>query len=169
MRLFVGLPFSLEVQRKFLPAQQGLEKAAVKGNFTAAGNFHLTLAFLGEVEDSLLPHAFAALVAVPMEPVSLSFRRLDFFEGGVCYLAPDPCPPLIQGQERLALTLREQGLFLERRPFTPHVTLGRKLVFREGYVPSQSLSPPIQAQSEGARLFLSHRVDGVLRYDILRP
>ena len=169
MRLFIGLPFPHQARRDFLLAQKGLQKNAIKGNFTAVGNFHLTLAFLGEVEEERLPAAFEALEAAPMGPLTLTFSQLGHFDRGIWYLAPDPCAPLAEGQIRLVWALRERGFRLEEQVYIPHLTLGRKVVFREGYVPRSPLRRPIPARSEGPRLFLSHRVEGELRYDILAP
>ena len=169
MRLFVALPFPHQTRRDFILVQKQLQKNAIKGNFTAGGNFHLTLAFLGEVEEGRLPAAFAALASAPMGPFSLILDHLACFEGGIWYLAPRPCPLLTEGQARLAQTLREQGFQLEALSYTPHVTLGRKILFREDYSPPRILGRPIPARSEGPRLFLSHRVDGQLWYDILLP
>lgn len=169
MRLFIGLPFPHQARRDFLLVQKQLQRKAVKGNFTSVGNFHLTLAFLGEVEEDRLPAAFAALEETPMPPVELVFDTLGCFEGGIWYLAPRPCPPLTEGQDRLARALRDRGLALADRPYIPHLTLGRKIILREGYTPPKILGRPIPARSEGPRLFLSHRVEGELRYDILTP
>ena len=50
MRLFYGLPFPHRVRRDLLLAQRPLLQNSIRGNFTSVTNFHLTLAFLGEVE-----------------------------------------------------------------------------------------------------------------------
>lgn len=167
MRLFIGLPFPHQARRDFLWLQKRLERHAVKGNFTAVENFHLTLVFLGEVEEQRLPLIFSALEEADLPPLELVFNRLDVFAGGIWHLVPAPCPALMSGQSRLARELRRRGFELEEHPFVPHLTLGRKIVLREGYVPRSPLHRPISARSEGARLFLSHRVEGALRYDIL--
>lgn len=169
MRLFIGLPFPHQARRDLLQVRKRLESHAEKGNFTAVENFHLTLAFLGEVEEKRLPPLFEALEAAPIGPLELTFSRLGSFERGIWYLAPEPCPPLMAGQARLARELCRRGFELEERPFVPHLTLGRKIVLRDGYIPRSPLRRPISARSEGARLFLSHRVEGELRYDILSP
>ena len=169
MRLFIGLPFSHQVRRDLLRVQKQLQKNAVKGNFTAVENFHLTLTFLGEVKEDRLPVVFDALASVPMGPFALTLDRLGSFEGGIWYLAPRPSPALMEGQVRLAQIFRERGFRLEASPYIPHVTLGRKILLREGYCPPSTLSRPILARSEGPWLFLSHRVEGALRYDVLTP
>ncbi len=169
MRLFIGLPFLHQARRDFLLVQKQLQRNAIKGNFTAVGNFHLTLTFLGEVEESRLSAVFDALDHAPTPPVELTFDRLDCFEGGIWYLQPVSCPSLFKEQAELERALRKQGFRLEERPYIPHLSLGRKVVLREGYQPPKTLGRPISARSEGLRLFLSHRVDGELRYDILEP
>ncbi len=169
MRLFVGLPFPHPVRRELLLVRKGLERQAVKGKFTDVRNFHLTLAFLGEVAQERLPAAFAALEAAPMGPLELRFQRVGCFPGGIWFLSPEPCPALMEGQERLARALRREGFSLPERGYVPHLTLGRKVVFPPGREPAPLLGRAIAAGSEGARVFLSHRVEGELRYDILTP
>ena len=169
MRLFIGLPFPHQVRRDLLPVQKQLQKNAVKGSFTTAENFHLTLAFLGEVEAPRLPSVFAALEAAPLPAIDLLFDTLSCFDGGIWHLRPALCPALMEGQERLAENLKNGGFARNAEPYIPHLTLGRRIILREGYVPSKIMSRPIPARSEGARLFLSHRVGGELRYDILTP
>lgn len=132
-------------------------------------NFHLTLAFLGEVEPERLPRIFSALEEAKVPPLELVFDRLDSFDGGIWYLSPALCPALISGQARLVKALQERNFSLENYSYVPHLTLGRKILLREGYVPRKVLRHPISARSEGARLFHSHRVEGQLRYDILSP
>lgn len=168
MRLFIGLPFSHQTRRELLLVQKGLQKNAVKGNFTSAGNFHLTLAFLGEVEAERLPAVFRALDAAALPSLDLTLSALDCFEGGIWHLVPRPCPPLTEGQGRLERTLRERGFDLAPRPYIPHVTLGRKILLREGALPHRELDRPISARCRGAEVFLSHRVEGELRYEILK-
>lgn len=169
MRLFIGLPFPHQARRDFLQIQKRLQRNAGKGNFTAVENFHLTLAFLGEVEPERLPRIFFALEEAKAPPLELVFDRLDSFDGGIWYLSPASCPALTDGQRRLAEALRKRGFSLAEQPYIPHLTLGRKILLREGYVPRKVLRHPISARSEGARLFHSHRVEGHLRYDILSP
>lgn len=169
MRLFIGLPFPHQARRDFLLVQKQLQKNALKGNFTAVGNFHLTLAFLGEVEEARLPAVFAALDLAPMPPIELIFDSLGYFEGGIWYLRPAPCPILMKGQEKLMDALERSGFALDAPPYIPHLTLGRKIVLRGGCTPPGSLGRPITARSEGPRLFHSHRVEGELRYDVVVP
>ena len=93
MRLFYGLPFPHRVRRELLLAQKPLLQNSIRGNFTSVTNFHLTLAFLGEVEEARLPLLFSILDAVKRPPFDLLFTHLDHFDGGIWYLSPAPDPP----------------------------------------------------------------------------
>ena len=95
MRLFYGLPFPHRVRRDLLLAQRPLLQNSIRGNFTSVTNFHLTLAFLGEVEEARLPLLFSILDAAKQPPFDLLFTHLDHFDGGIWYLSPAPCPPLL--------------------------------------------------------------------------
>lgn len=169
MRLFIGLPFGDRDRRSFKAIQAVLKRQAARGNFTAFGNFHLTLAFLGEQPESRLAHAFAALNSVDFPAMDLTFTSLGRFDGGVWYLSPAYDELLFDCQARLAQALRREGFSLEARPYVPHLTLGRKILLAEGTAPEEELRPPLYAHSPGPRLFLSHRSDGALRYDPLTP
>ncbi|MGI5973611.1 MAG: RNA 2',3'-cyclic phosphodiesterase [Oscillospiraceae bacterium] len=169
MRLFFGLPFDAETCAAVRRVQSRLEECAQRGRFTDPGNFHLTLAFLGEVEEERLKTLRTILRENPIPPIDLLFDRLGQFGGGICYLAPRTCPTLLKGQAALESTLRRAGFELEERLYTPHLTLGRKVVFSAGKDLSGSLEPPVPAHSSGAALFHSHRVGGCLRYTRLEP
>lgn len=92
MRLFYGLPFPHRVRRDLLLAQRPLLQNSIRGNFTSVTNFHLTLAFLGEVEEARLPLLFSILDAAKQPPFDLLFTHLDHFDGGIWYLSPAPRP-----------------------------------------------------------------------------
>ena len=99
---------------------------------------HLTLAFLGEVED--LAGAQDAASALPAAPFDIrldcvgSFRQARVSWAGM--LAANP--PLQQLQSALEAGLRARGFALEERPFTPHVTLARKA---ERTLPRAAITP----------------------------
>lgn len=164
MRLFLGLPFQKPDRLAFQTVQARLRQRAAKGNFTALENFHLTLAFLGQIPEERVDAALSALAEAPVPPMDLTFSTLAEFDGGVWYLSPQPCPPLARAQAALCRSLVRAGFQLEERTYTPHVTLGRKITLEEGFDPAGMTFRPIAARSGPGALFLSHRTDGALRY-----
>lgn len=169
MRLFFGLPFDAEARAAFLQVQGRLAERAEGGKFTAAENFHLTLAFLGEVDESRLGELLAILRENPIPPIDLLFDRVGQFKGGVWYLAPRTCATLFFGQVGLESALRRAGFFQEKRIYQPHLTLGRGVLFSNGEELPPFLEQPVPAHTPGAALFHSHRIGGMLRYTQLAP
>lgn len=164
MRLFFALPFDAGARAAFGRVQQDLARRAAGGKFPPAENFHLTLAFLGEVDAGRLGGLQTLLRENPVPPLDLLFDRVGQFQGGIWYLAPRTSPPLLSGQAALAAALRRVGFPLEERPYRPHLTLGRKVTFPAGENPPDLPKEPIPARSSGAVLFHSHRVEGRLQY-----
>jgi 2'-5' RNA ligase len=99
--------------------------------WTDAGHLHLTLVFLGEVTDGVA----AALVSVCSAPLGapafdLSLKGLGVFppKGAprILWIGVDAGRDAAGAVQRLVVERVEAaGVELERRPFHPHLTLGR--------------------------------------------
>lgn len=103
-------------------------QAAIGGRAARRETLHLTLAFLGEVDESLLAVLAAppAGVAAPAFPLRLD-RCGAWPRSGIGWLAPSATPPaLALLHERLCLWVESLGVHLEKRAFRPHVTLVRR-------------------------------------------
>ena len=91
-------------------------------------DWHVTLCFLGAVEERLLPALHAGAAAVQLPAFELRFGRLRCWaEAGVVAALAD-CPPEAAA---LAAALRsiclELGLSPDEKPLRPHITLVRGL------------------------------------------
>lgn len=146
IRCFVGLPLPAGWQRGLDALTERLAgRLASRISWTRPGNWHVTLRFLGEVEQQRLPEIAAALGAVAFAPFALRLGGPGFFapvEPAACVRAPRAtirqCAPrtlwlgLAKGAEdcaRLAhavgTALQPCGFAPEARDFRAHVTLGR--------------------------------------------
>jgi 2'-5' RNA ligase len=102
-------------------------------------NYHMTLAFIGEVSAPL-----AALKAVGAAQRAPAFTaRFDGYEywpaPSVVVARASSCPaPLEDLRRGLCVDLARCGVRLDDRPFRPHVTIARKV----------SQAPVLQAMSE---------------------
>ena len=159
MRLFIAVTFDDSVL-------DGLEELTAacrrlgRGSWSRRDNLHLTLEFLGELPDTAA--AEAAMDALTAPAFRLTLSHLGFFrrpEGDVLWMGAEPCPALTDMQRRLHGLLLNQGLRLERRPFRPHLTLGRR-VRLEQLPPCPTLVQPVT----GISLMESSRPGGVLTY-----
>ncbi|MCS7020462.1 MAG: RNA 2',3'-cyclic phosphodiesterase [Gemmataceae bacterium] len=132
-RTFIAVEVNTGVRNNTIRLQQTLAQVASGVKWTSPDTLHITLLFLGDVDDRLLPevcrHVQAA--AQTVSPFSFSVAGLGAF--------PTLHHPKIlwagiqQGAEQLqalhaviAGRLVPVGLYRpEERPYTPHLTLGR--------------------------------------------
>jgi 2'-5' RNA ligase len=133
MRLFFAVWPPLEVALALESWARGLE-----GRRTPADNIHLTLAFLGEVDEA---KATQAARRVQSAAFHLPLEAPGYWgHNKIVWAGPQQVP---REQARLAellqLELYKESFILERRPFAAHVTLLRK-------APAQALPalPPVE-------------------------
>lgn len=152
MRLFVALdlPRSMRTRLSFL----GYGLPGVR--WVPPENYHLTLRFVGEVENWRADEVDEALSAVRTRPFELSLAGVGTFEKGgkigALWVGADRSDALSHLQSKVETALQRIGLEAERRRFAPHVTLARtdkapthKLV---EFVQSHSLfrAPPVRVE-----------------------
>jgi 2'-5' RNA ligase len=127
MRLFFALWPDEEIRRQLAEAAEGLDLP--EGRRVPARNLHLTLVFLGQVEDALAARLMDGAGGVSGTPFALDFDHAGSFRGsGVAWLAPAECPPeLLDLVARLRDLSTRCGIATEDRPYRPHLTIARKL------------------------------------------
>jgi len=128
-RLFVAGELPGEV-RRLLAAWQQAELAS-RGEVRVNRSLHLTLCFLGDVADEVVPDVAAALRAVRFAPVPLTPAEVLFLpERGprrvVALRLDDPSGTLADLQAQVAAALAALEVCEpERRPYLPHLTVAR--------------------------------------------
>jgi 2'-5' RNA ligase len=99
------------------------------GRIIHARNFHITLAFLGEVVESRIPELTQCARDIAAEPFDLVLQTITWWERQEL-LCLEPIAGIEALQEwvgRLQVALRAQGFAVERRPFRAHLTLAREV------------------------------------------
>lgn len=130
MRLFVAVNFGPDTRARLLALQEELRQRAEGGRFPPEENLHLTLAFLGECDETREAAAKSALDRLRFAPLKLSVDRVGRFArpgGEIWWAGLAPSPPLQTLQGSLVRLLGQEGFSLEPRPFSPHITLGREV------------------------------------------
>ena len=124
IRAFVALPLPDDVRQRLNLLQFLLPLP----RRVPPENLHLTLAFLGEQPTDLLEDAHHALEAIRAAPFALTLSGVGSFGGAeprTVFAGVAPAPALEHLQRKVATALRRAGIALEKRRFTPHVTLAR--------------------------------------------
>lgn len=123
-RLFTALEIPEEVGASLAIYRGGLSGA----RWIDAENYHVTLRFLGDVDEVTAQEAAYMLGQVRRAPFEVTVEGLDAFGGDrpralIARVAPSK--PIMELQAEHESLLRRAGLPAEKRKFTPHVTLAR--------------------------------------------
>lgn len=88
---------------------------------------HLTMHFIGQVDAQQLPLLKQGL-AVAFEPFELELGHAEQWSGGLALLRPErPPKAMLALHGRMADALLALGLKIDSRPFSPHLTLARRV------------------------------------------
>jgi len=133
-----------------------------------SAGIHLTLAFLGELDDERLAAAIDAAQTAAQQAVPFEYRLkgLGVFGSSlqprVIWMGIEDQPsgqiqgsPLQRLHRVLAKELEQRGFELEKRPFSPHLTLARVKQPLSAYE-QQSLQRLLHSKQAGASSSLHH-------------
>jgi len=125
IRLFVGLELSPEITHALGYARGGVEGA----RWQTDEQFHLTLAFVGEVPRSTMRQIEDALAHVEFEPFDLAFAGVNMFgtphQPKSLWAGVRDEAPLRHLHEKILNALERVGVDTDRRRYKPHATLAR--------------------------------------------
>ena len=123
MRAFVAIDIDDAMLDRLEEMQLGLP-----GRIVPRENLHLTLAFLGEIGETLLREVHQGLAALQLNAPELRVTELDVFGGKkpkLAFAGVAMTPALEAVQRAVMHVCREAGVDLRRERFRPHVTLSR--------------------------------------------
>ncbi|HEV3175137.1 MAG TPA: RNA 2',3'-cyclic phosphodiesterase [Stellaceae bacterium] len=121
LRLFVGIDLPPALKLRLSTLCFGVPEA----RWVDPGNFHVTLRFIGEVDEGLASDIDAALLRLSGPPFQLSLAGVGQFGTRMLWVGVEKSPPLLQLQGKVESALQRAGLPPETRRFTPHVSLAR--------------------------------------------
>ena len=124
LRLFVGIEFPPELKLRLSLLETGLAGA----KWVDPGNFHLTLRFIGEVDEGVAADIDEALLRVRAHRFELRLGGTGVFGGNrphALWVGVERDPELVALRDKLEHALIRIGLEPEGRKFAPHVTLAR--------------------------------------------
>jgi 2'-5' RNA ligase len=131
VRTFVALELSEPLKAGILALGARLAARGIGASWIRAGAMHLTLKFLGDVEERALADVGEAVraAAAHVDPFAFETTVLGAFPSPrrprVIWLGVGPVDELFELQAALEGNLGRLGFPRERRPFRPHITIGR--------------------------------------------
>lgn len=125
IRLFVGIGFDEELTARITTLQRGLPGA----RWIEPANLHLTLRFIGEVDEDLAEDIHRGLGALVEPPFALTLAGLGLFgdrhQAHTLWLGVERSEALSRLAARIESAAVQAGAEPETRRFNPHVTLAR--------------------------------------------
>jgi RNA 2',3'-cyclic 3'-phosphodiesterase len=124
-RLFVAIELPKEVKDPLT----GFPREVPLAKWVGREELHLTLRFIGEVDDRTCSTIKSALSRITFSPFMLTLCGVGHFpprsHPRVLWVGMEPSDPLLRLQHEIELALVDVGIPPEERPFSPHITLAR--------------------------------------------
>jgi len=129
MRIFIALDIPEEIRARLTEFRERAQRYAPGARWARAEGLHVTLKFVGNVNDEKVPEMKSALATVKAAPFDVSFQDAGFF--------PNPKSPRVfwagvhgsHALEKLVASIDQAvhavGASLEDKPYRPHLTLAR--------------------------------------------
>lgn len=157
MRAFIALDIP-PILREDVAALARQLKTSVKGRFVPRKNYHVTIAFLGNVTERELAGAMLALdeAASRFAPVELAPDGLGKFgraNDATLWLGFTQDPALMELAAFVRAGLDDAGVSFDAKPFLPHLTIARRAALDHGMLPM--LPFPASAHADELTLFKS--------------
>lgn len=166
MRTFIAI----EIPDRFRHETADLARllsTSVRGRFIPRESYHVTLAFLGEVDEMTASSAIAAIDEaclgarpLPLRPAGLG--RFGCAQDATLWLGIAEDPELTALADALRGALAARGIAYDSKRFRPHITLARRARIPRGDLPA--LPFPQDARAAGVTLFKSSLDSSGSRY-----
>lgn len=124
IRLFTALEIPAPQADRIAMLQSGLRGV----RWISRDYLHITLRYIGEVDESMAWDIDHALANIHLDPIDISLEGVGQFGNKrphSVWLGVNETPELLHLQSRQENAMQKVGLPAEGRKYTPHVTLGR--------------------------------------------
>ena len=162
MRLFIAINFDADTKARLFALREELRSRSARGNFSLPENLHLTLAFLGECNARQAAAAKAAMEEIRWQPFHLTVDRIGRFrrDADTWWAGVREDKELLDLQRALSGKLIDAGFTLDKRKYSPHITLGREVISSASPWQIDPFGEPVRQID----LMKSERIGGKLTY-----
>lgn len=167
MRIFYALTFYPESKEQISKYRDLLANRAIKGRFTPQENFHLTLVFIGEVQQKDLDIYEQVLDDITLEQIQLRASHFGKFKKkkrDILWLGIEKNKTVNRLVHDIKSKLNDYGIETEKRKFSAHITLGRQVLIEDI---NDLMIQPFDMPIKSVALMVSHRKNDQLLYEPL--
>lgn len=130
-------------------------------------NLHMTLVFLGHIEEQQEQNIIESVNNIRASVIKLQFDQLTSWQqkrGILCLTSENQPPALLNLVKQLQDCVIRQGVEVESRPYTAHITLARNIKKQ----PELDVEPPIAWQSDSFVLVHSVSTEHGVDYRVIK-
>lgn len=132
MRVYIAIDFENQVKDYFDKITCYIKDHCIEGSFTRKNNFHMTIRFIGEVDEVQVDKLKGVLDKVVLNINSFELRLGDLGifsrkKTNILWIGLEENPVLSQLHKELTTVLKEEKIRFYDKLFMPHVTLGRRV------------------------------------------
>lgn len=132
MRVYIAIDFENPVKDYFDKITCSIKNHFTNGSFTTRNNFHLTIRFIGEVDQVQVNKLKKVLdkVVVNINSFELRLSDLGIFsrkKTNILWIGVEENPVFSQLHKELSTLLKEEKIRFYDKVFMPHITLGRRV------------------------------------------
>jgi RNA 2',3'-cyclic 3'-phosphodiesterase len=164
-RTFIAIPVEASENLLKTIAAIRIELSDFKIRWVDPSNFHITLAFLGNTDEKLIPDLISSLNSNYCHEPSfqMQIKGADVFRDKAVWLGIDPSNNLQKIKTVTDNVVSQFGFIPDARPFRPHLTIGRPKTDKSNLI-SELLIP------HGSNIIEKQKVEEVLLFEsILKP
>lgn len=131
VRAFLAIPLPEHLKESIRATQKDLQARISNARWTRLENLHLTLHFFAAIEQETLEKLKVSMLSLKgcQRPFQVEVKGLGAFPNPhrprVLWLGLEPCDRLEQLYRDTGEQLRQAGLAIDSRPYSPHLTIGR--------------------------------------------
>jgi 2'-5' RNA ligase len=149
MRAFVAIDLPPAIQAELRKQEAGFRVVAPEARWARPEGIHITLKFLGEIQEARVQKVIEALAALgPLAEFWAEVKGFGFFPDArrprVFWAGVHAPQDLVELADRIEAAMEELGFAPEDRAFTPHLTLARFKIPR----PQPDLAALVDKQGE---------------------
>lgn len=131
IRCFIAVPLDKDIKKEIASSTENLKKTGSDVRWVSVENLHITLKFLGDTDEQILPllKEKLSIIASSSRPFSLTLQGTGVFPDQrrprVVWIDIKDHEELMRLQEEIEEVATSLGFSREDRPFSPHLTIGR--------------------------------------------
>lgn len=131
LRCFIAIEIPETIKKSIADITNSLKKSGSDVKWVSDENIHITLQFLGETEESLIPDIKRALnkILAPYSPFYIKIADVGCFPSArrprVIWVGMEESQSMINLYNDISSEMVKFGYQKEERGFTPHLTIGR--------------------------------------------